>query len=368
MRTFILAFFIHISTFGSINSQLQYNNQYQLNPSNIYSQFGYNQRPATQQAYRPINQQHFYYPQQETTKRNQVYQTGSNTALRLSERKCSEYLKKAQNSVLVGSLSLLPNILDIQTDNCDASQGLIIGGENAKAGEFPHMAAIGYRNLDNIVGFKCGGSLISEQFVLTAAHCRVAGRDKPSVVRLGDLNISYKEHNSPEIDIAIAAFIVHEKYDPSKSKNDIAVVRLVSKVTLSKSIRPACLLNPTYTATIPKAIATGWGLTQSYTEHTSDILQKVELPIRDLYTCRRLIDDQNIDETQICAGETGRDTCQGDSGGPLQIVSSKNKCVYILIGITSYGNTYCGEDDTPGIYTRVSNYVDWIEQKVWGSG
>lgn len=165
MKTFIFAFIVHISTFGSINSQFQYNNQFQLNPFNIFGQFGYNQQqqqnqqPATQQqTYRPNNQQNFYYPNQPSNQNvyypqqtrptvanrnpqnNRPVQTGSDQALRLSERKCNEYLKKAQNSVLVGSLSLIPNIQGIQTDNCDASQGLIIGGENAKAGEFPHMA------------------------------------------------------------------------------------------------------------------------------------------------------------------------------------------------------------------------------------
>jgi len=151
MRTFILAFVVQIATFGSINSQFQYNNQQQLNPYNIFGGLSFNQPTYQQQTYRPNNQQNFYFPNQPyytqqkpkptVANRNpQNTQTGSNSALRLSERKCSEYLKKAQNNVLVGSLSLIPNIQGIQTDNCDASQGLIIGGENAKAGEFPHMA------------------------------------------------------------------------------------------------------------------------------------------------------------------------------------------------------------------------------------
>ena len=166
MRTFILAFVVQISTFGSINSQFQYYNQQQFNPYNIYGGLGFNQpiqqqtyqpnnqqayRPNNQQANRPNNQQNFNSPNQPyrtqkkpkptVANRNpQNTQTGSNTALRLSERKCSEYLKKSQNSVFVASLSLITNIQGIQTDNCEASQGLIVGGENAKAGEFPHMA------------------------------------------------------------------------------------------------------------------------------------------------------------------------------------------------------------------------------------
>ena len=155
MKIFKLAFVIHISSFVSVNSQFQNNNQFQFNPYNIFGQFGFNQqtqRPTTQQqvhrpiyqqqAYRPINQPNVYYPQQQTQpavdNRNQVIQTGSNSALRLSERKCSEYLKKAQNSVFFGSLALI--IGSINNDNCDVSQSFMIGGENAKMGEFPHMA------------------------------------------------------------------------------------------------------------------------------------------------------------------------------------------------------------------------------------
>ena len=142
MRNFIKTFVIYILTFGSTNSQ------YQLNPYNIFSQFGSNHQRLTpqQHASRPNNQQNFYYPNQQQSNlyypqqqrqqyvRPSVYnryqqntQTGSNQAFRLSERKCDEYLKNAQSSVLVGSLSLIPNIQGIETETCDASQGLIIG-------------------------------------------------------------------------------------------------------------------------------------------------------------------------------------------------------------------------------------------------
>jgi len=263
-------------------------------PSNVN-----NQQPQPSN----LNNQHPQ-PSNLNNQQPQYVPTELNTAQRLSERKCDEYLKISQRNVSVSSLTLTPAYNNIIMDNCEASQGLIINGENAKTGEFPSSAAVGYRNKNQISKFICGGSLISDQFVLTAAHCRIQEGEPSSIVRLGDLNLKVKEQNSYEMDIAIESFINHENYDPNRKKNDIAVIKLVSKVTLSKFIRPACLMTPNNQINVENAVVIGWGLTEAFTGRTSDILQKAPLTIKSIRTCRNFLNDQNIDSSQICAGDS----------------------------------------------------------------
>lgn len=120
------------------------------------------------------------------------------------------------------------------------------------------MSAIGYPDFNGDFSFKCGGSLISELFVLTAAHCEKADRTSPTIIRLGDLDLSKKENNLPEIDINIDKFISHEAYNRNSRENDIALIRMQTPAPFSKSIRPACLYQ-TENISKPKAVASGWG-------------------------------------------------------------------------------------------------------------
>lgn len=119
-----------------------------------------------------------------------------------------------------------------------------------------------------------------------------------------------------------------------------------------------------------QAIATGWGLIDFGADRSDDLL-KVLLNIYPLTECRRFFEQtrkipNGIVESQLCAGNRGgrQDTCQGDSGGPLQVVTPGNNCIYHVIGLTSFGKS-CGLSNSPGVYTRISSYLDWIESVVW---
>ncbi|XP_026473484.1 venom protease-like isoform X2 [Ctenocephalides felis] len=292
---------------------------------------------------------------------------------RISEQKCDEYSTAVKQTLTVLPLVSDPNPISFTVEKCDYnSVPLIVGGEVAKLGEFPHMAAIGWTETSGAVNWWCGGTLISPEYVLTAAHCASVNSEQPDIVRLGEHNLKHSDDGADPIDVPVDSVITHPSYHYPSKYNDIALVKLRYPVSLSNSIRPSCLwANDEFDT--DSSIATGWGKID-YAESRSDDLLKVVLKIIDNRQCAPLYVDQinrrrlrnGIVDTQMCAGELdgGKDTCQGDSGGPLQITKQSNKCIFYIVGITSFGRG-CGAPNSPGVYTRVSKYVDWIESVVW---
>lgn len=122
------------------------------------------------------------------------------------------------------------NEFSFSVSNCDESSPFIVGGAKTKNGEFPHMAAIGWRSLRGLLEFKCGGSLISELFVLTAAHCMQHNGSAPSIVRLGDQNLRSRNDGLTEVDVPIAELIKHENYRSRSFYDDIALIRMIRSV------------------------------------------------------------------------------------------------------------------------------------------
>jgi len=245
----------------------------------------------------------------------------------------------------------------------------IVGGKETGVNEYPWQVFI------DVMSMMCGGSLISDQWVLTAAHC-VDNGIKPSDVKLvlGEHNISV-ENEADSIQMVVTEIIIHEKWDINTTRYDFALLRLRRKINFRSypHIRPICLPDDGskdayngYTAT-----ATGWGTT-SRDGDISRVLLEVDVTVMNNSECGqywwKISDFSQI----LCAkGHGGKGHCGGDSGGPLVTKERGHRGTvpgenYVLIGVTSFSEPFTCVDHPQG-YARVTAQMKWIREKTKGS-
>ncbi|XP_022534360.1 vitamin K-dependent protein C isoform X2 [Astyanax mexicanus] len=229
------------------------------------------------------------------------------------------------------------------------------GGTVGKKGESPWQALI----LNAKGKFHCGGVLLDESWVLTAAHCLETSLRFS--VRLGDYLRFTKEGD--EVTIPVSKIVSHPKYNPLTVDNDIALLRLSTPVKFTTYILPACLPSRSLAERVlhrngTETVVTGWGKPNETATHYSSALSYIKVPIVDRAECAQHMVN-NLTQNVLCAGIIGKikDACEGDSGGPMMTLYHNT---WFLLGLVSWGEG-CGRTDKLGIYTKVSNYMEWIE-------
>lgn len=227
--------------------------------------------------------------------------------------------------------------------------------------------------------------LINENLFL-AAHCVHASflrNIRLLGVRLGEWNLLTGEDCESQdgrrvcapnsLDVAIEEVLVHENYQPlsRNQQNDIALIRLVRKIQFTDYIKPICLQSDKSVKVMDllgqSLVVAGFGATEN--APNSNFKLQVSINVVENEKCNKAFrsEGRRVNETlQICAGGVKNvDSCRGDSGGPLMKLVNKNQEIFwVLYGIVSYGAYPCGQENIPGVYTKVDHYFQWIESKV----
>ncbi|XP_001650082.2 uncharacterized protein LOC5565742 [Aedes aegypti] len=245
----------------------------------------------------------------------------------------------------------------------------IYNGIPVEPGEYSAFAAIGWTRSLQKVDYLCGGTLITLNFVLTAAHCSINGEQKrPDLVRLGDVNLLSDENDENVQQIAIKRFIKHPAYKASRSYNDIALIELETDIQPGPFVCSACLWADKI-MDFDMLTVMGFGTTKLGSD-MSPILMKADLPplqeadCKDQFPINRRI-AEGIKESQFCAASPNKDACPGDSGGPILVnlvdpnPHGLQKLIPFVTGIISIG-TGCNEGSI-GLYSRVASYIEWIQ-------
>ncbi|KAH8295330.1 hypothetical protein KR018_009992 [Drosophila ironensis] len=237
-----------------------------------------------------------------------------------------------------------------------APSGRVVNGTDSSVKKYPFVVSL----RGSSGSHSCGGSIISKQFAMTAAHCTDGRKAEQLSIQFGVTEISANGSNV----VKVKKIIQHEDYNPfNHYANDISLLMVdepfpLDGVTVAAVQLPELGFSTPQTDAGGEGVLIGWGLnaTGGYIQTT---LQQVDLKVYSDEECT-LRHEGNTDPLyHICGGvdEGGKGQCSGDSGGPL-IYNGQQ------VGIVSWSVKPCTVAPYPGVYCKVSQYVDWIKQNL----
>ncbi|XP_071551726.1 anionic trypsin-2-like [Panulirus ornatus] len=242
----------------------------------------------------------------------------------------------------------------------------IVSGVTPQPGAHPWMVAINLQTKSGPTQW-CGGAVLGEEYVLTAAHCVKKYPPSTYLLRVGDFNT--QEEEEEQQDFRVLSLAIHSKFDKGPFlNNDIAIIKIKKKngkgIQFGKFVQPVCLVPQGwgYPPYINCTVA-GWG-SLGATLGFSKVLQSTLLPILPEETCQaeHVYGPTRLTKGMYCAGylEGGIDTCQGDSGGPMVCLVNGR---HTVVGITSWGHG-CARPNKPGVYTKLTHYLHWLKSNL----
>ncbi|CAH0723845.1 unnamed protein product, partial [Brenthis ino] len=258
--------------------------------------------------------------------------------------------------IAVGSLTQMQTVWGSKCQCGKPSEDIvsmrIVGGRRAEPHSFPWTVAILKGN-----HVHCGSALITDRHLLSAGHCFKWDDFKTMNVLLGLDTLDDQENVEKR---RISNVIIHEGFRSTavRDENDIAIATLNYPVKFSDVIIPICLPQPGQTFGGTMGTIVGWGRL-GVDKSTSKSLMKASLKILNDESCMRSKLSSHLKPMMMCAYSQGKDGCQGDSGGPLVVFENDGK--YVQAGVVSWG-IGCADPRYPGVYTKVSQYVNWIKE------